>query len=57
MCPEIKITSAPAARAALAKAIPILPLERLPKKRTGSSGDMVPPAVITIFLPANTFLA
>ena len=51
--PEISVTSAPAAIAAAARAYPMAPLERLPMYRTGSRGSRVPPAVMTIFLPAS----
>ena len=45
---QIKVTFAPRLRADTAKATPCLPLELLPKKRTGSRNSRVPPAVITM---------
>ena len=48
--PLTKVTSAPAACAARAKAYPIFPDERLVMPRTGSIGSKVGPAVINTFL-------
>ncbi len=53
--PAIKCTSAPASRAALAIAKPILPELRLVMPRTGSIASNVGPAVINTRLPASTF--
>ena len=50
----MRVTSAPRARAASAIATPCLPLDRLPRKRTGSSGSRVPPAVTTTRRPARS---
>ncbi len=47
------VTSAPKSRAEVARAMPILPVERLLTKRTGSSGSCVPPTVITTCTPAR----
>ena len=44
---------APRARASAASATPIRPDERLPRKRTASSGSRVPPAVTRTRLPAS----
>ena len=45
--------SAPRLAAAAARANPILPLERLPRKRTGSIGSRVPPAVTRTLSPSQ----
>ena len=45
------ITSAPRLRASSANATPIRPDERLPRKRTLSSGSRVPPAVTSTRFP------
>ena len=50
----MRVTAAPRSRAARARARPILPLERLPRTRTGSSGSRVPPAVTRQRLPARS---
>ena len=50
----MSVTSAPRAAAASAIATPCLPLERLPMKRTGSSGSRVPPAVTRMRRPARS---
>ncbi len=50
----MSVTSAPRAFAATARAIPWRPLERLPRKRTGSRGSRVPPAVMTMRRPARS---
>ena len=44
----------PRAAAARASATPCWPEERLPRKRTGSSGSRVPPAVTTTVRPARS---
>ena len=49
-----RVTRAPRSRAASATAMPILPDERLPMKRTGSIGSAVPPAVTTTCRPARS---
>src|SRR3981081_1993706 len=51
--PEINFTSCPAAPAASAIAYPILPEERLLRKRTGSIGSRVGPAVTTNLTRSN----
>ena len=48
------VTSAPRRLASSARAIPIRPDERLPRKRTESSGSRVPPAVTRTRLPASS---
>ena len=48
------MTSAPRAAATRARAHPCLPDERLPRKRTGSSGSRVPPALITTRRPSRS---
>ncbi len=48
-----RTTSAPRAAATRASAYPCLPDERLPRKRTGSSGSRVPPAVTTTRRPVS----
>ncbi len=48
-----RITSAPRRRASSASATPIRPDERLPTKRTLSSGSRVPPAVTSTRRPAS----
>jgi len=53
MCAAMKRTRAPASRAARARAAPCLPDERLPRKRTGSRGSRVPPAVMVTVLPLS----
>ena len=52
--PEMSVTSAPRSRAASAMAKPILPEERLLKKRTGSIISRVGPAVTSTRRPANS---
>ena len=47
------VTSAPRRRASSASATPIRPDERLPTKRTASSGSRVPPAETSTRLPAS----
>ena len=47
------VTSAPRRRASSASATPMRPDERLPMKRTASSGSRVPPAVTSTRLPAQ----
>ena len=47
------VTSAPRSRASSATATPIRPEERLPRKRTASSGSRVPPALTSTLLPAS----
>ena len=54
MVPAIRVTLAPRSRAASAMATPILPLLRLPMKRTGSSGSRVPPALTTTCSPSRS---
>ena len=54
MAPAISVTDAPRSRAASAMAAPILPLLRLPMKRTGSSGSRVPPALTTTCSPSRS---
>ncbi len=51
---SIRVTRAPRATAVRASAYPCLPEERLPRKRTGSSGSRVPPALITTWRPARS---
>ena len=50
----MSVTRAPRSSAASAIATPILPVERLPMKRTGSIGSRVPPAVTTTWRPARS---
>ncbi len=50
----IRVTRAPRAAAVRARAYPCLPEERLPRKRTGSSGSRVPPALTTTCRPARS---
>ena len=52
--PTTSVTRAPRARAASARATPILPVERLPMNRTGSIGSAVPPALITTVRPSRS---
>ena len=54
MAPAMSVTEAPRSRAASAMAAPILPDERLPMKRTGSSGSRVPPALTTTCRPSRS---
>src|SRR5688500_1753168 len=54
IAPAISVTDAPRSRAPSAMAAPILPEERLPMKRTGSSGSRVPPAVTTTCSPSRS---
>ena len=54
MAPAIRVTVAPRSRAASAMAVPILPLDRLPMKRTGSMGSRVPPALTTTLSPSRS---
>ncbi len=49
----IRVTSAPRAAATSARATPCLPEDRLPRKRTGSRGSRVPPAVTRTRTPVN----
>ena len=49
-----RVTSAPRATAARARATPCRPDDRLPRKRTGSSGSRVPPADTTTVRPARS---
>ncbi len=49
-----RVTSAPRAAAARARATPCSPEERLPRKRTGSIGSRVPPADTTTVRPARS---
>ena len=49
----ISVTSAPRRAAAAARARPMRPLERLPRKRTGSIGSRVPPAVTRTRSPSQ----
>ncbi len=49
----ISVTSAPASTAAKASARPIVPLERFPMYRTGSSASRVPPADTTTRRPLS----
>jgi hypothetical protein len=51
--PNTKVTSAPWLASSSAMAMPILPLEWLPIKRTGSSGSKVGPAVTRAFWPVR----
>ena len=50
----MRVTSAPRSSAARATATPILPVERLPMKRTGSIASAVPPAVTTMCRPTRS---
>jgi hypothetical protein len=52
--PATSVTRAPRSRAASQTAIPIVPVLRLPMKRTGSIGSAVPPAVTTTWRPARS---
>ena len=52
--PTMRVTRAPRSRAASATATPIVPVLRLPMKRTGSIGSAVPPAVTTTWRPARS---
>lgn len=52
--PHTSMTCAPRSAAALAMAIPIFPLERLPIYLTGSMGSIVPPAVTRTVLPSRS---
>ena len=54
--PETSVTVAPRSRAASAMAKPILPVERLVRKRTGSSISRVGPAVMSRRRPAKSCL-
>ena len=49
-------TRAPRSAAATASATPCLPLERLPRKRTGSIGSRVPPADTATVTPSRSRL-
>ena len=49
----IRVTSAPRRAAAAARAMPMRPLERLPRKRTESIGSRVPPAVTRTRRPSQ----
>ena len=51
--PATRVTSAPCWAAAAASANPILPDERLPRKRTSSTASWVGPAVTTTRRPAS----
>ena len=51
--PATRIVRAPRRAASAASAKPILPLERLPRKRTGSTGSWVGPAVTSTVRPAS----
>ena len=53
--PATSTTSAPRAAARAAMAKPILPVERLPRKRTGSRSSTVGPAVTRTRLPTRSF--
>ena len=52
--PSTSVTAAPRRAASPARAMPILPDEQLPMKRTGSIGSCVGPAVITMRLPTRS---
>ena len=52
--PLTRITSAPRSAAALARAYPIFPLDRLVMNRTGSIGSSVGPAVTRILIPSKS---
>ena len=52
--PTTAVTSAPRARARSTIAKPCRPLERLPRKRTGSRSSRVPPTDTTRCLPARS---
>src|SRR6185436_19030117 len=51
--PATSTTRAPRRAASAARENPILPLERLPRKRTGSTGSKVGPAVTTTVRPVR----
>jgi hypothetical protein len=51
------VTSAPRLRLTSASATPIRPDERLPRKRTASSGSRVPPALTSTWRPASESLS
>ena len=53
--PDTSVTCAPRCIATLASAYPILPVERLEIKRTGSIASTVGPAVTSTFLPSRSF--
>ncbi len=53
--PATRVTSAPAAAKARARAKPIVPVERLDKNRTGSIASRVGPALSVTRTPARSF--
>ena len=53
--PVISVTSAPRRRATRATAYPMRPLERFDRKRTGSIGSLVGPAVTIMHSLARSF--